>query len=209
MIQLGIKQALDRVLALLALIGLSGVMMLISLAIKMDSKGPVFFKQERLGKGGRVFRIYKFRTMIEDAETKGRGIFQNENDERITRVGRLLRTTSLDELPQLLNILRGEMSFIGPRPPLTYYPYPLDGYSDEQKTRFRFSPGMTGYAQIMGRNALSWEEKIHYDVDYVENYSLGLDLKIFILTIYKIVQREHVHHPGNADTRLNQANKKA
>lgn len=209
MMQLGIKRALDTLLALVALIALSGVMGVISLAIKLSSKGPVFFKQERLGKDGRVFRIYKFRTMIEGAETKGRGIFQSENDDRITSVGRLLRTTSLDELPQLFNILRGEMSFIGPRPPLTYYPYPPDDYSDEQKVRFRFLPGMTGYAQVMGRNSLSWEEKIHYDVDYVENYSLGLDLKIFVLTLYKIVQREHVHHPETEDTHLNQANKKA
>ncbi|WNS81212.1 sugar transferase [Domibacillus sp. DTU_2020_1001157_1_SI_ALB_TIR_016] len=206
MIQLAVKRGLDTLVALTALIMLSGVLCLISLAIKLDSKGPVLFKQERLGKDGRVFLIYKFRTMIVGAESKGRGIFQSENDDRITKVGRLLRKTSLDELPQLFNILKGEMSFIGPRPPLTYYPYPADGYSDEQKIRFRFLPGMTGYAQVMGRNSLRWEEKIHYDVDYVDNYSLGLDLKIFILTIYKIVQQEHVHHPETSD--LKQADEK-
>lgn len=209
MIQLAIKRGLDILFAFLALLVLSGVLLVISVAIKVDSKGPVFFKQERLGKNGTVFQIYKFRTMVEDAESKGRGIFQNENDDRITKIGKLLRVTSLDELPQLFNILRGEMSFIGPRPPLTYYPYTIDGYSGEQKIRFQFLPGITGYAQIMGRNSLNWEEKIHYDIDYVENYSLGLDLKIFILTIYKIVQREHVHHPENSDTQLNQGNKKA
>lgn len=203
MLQLGIKRGMDVLFALLALVVLSGVLLSISLAIKLDSKGPVLFKQERLGKNGKAFHIYKFRTMIVGAETKGRGIFQDENDDRITKVGKLLRMTSLDELPQLFNILKGEMSFIGPRPPLTYYPYPADEYTDEQKIRFQFLPGMTGYAQVMGRNSLSWEEKIHYDVDYVDNYSLGLDVKIFILTIYKIMQREHVHHPEAAETPLN------
>ncbi|OXS79461.1 sugar transferase [Domibacillus enclensis] len=203
MLQLGIKRVMDVLFALLALVVLSGVLLSISLAIKLDSKGPVLFKQERLGKNGKAFHIYKFRTMIVGAETKGRGIFQDENDDRITKVGKLLRMTSLDELPQLFNILKGEMSFIGPRPPLTYYPYPADEYTDEQKVRFQFLPGMTGYAQVMGRNSLSWEEKIHYDVDYVDNYSLGLDMKIFILTIYKIMQREHVHHPEAAETPLN------
>lgn len=203
MLQLGIKRGMDVLFALLTLVVLSGVLLSISLAIKLDSKGPVLFKQERLGKNGKAFHIYKFRTMIVGAETKGRGIFQDENDDRITKVGKLLRMTSLDELPQLFNILKGEMSFIGPRPPLTYYPYPADEYTDEQKIRFQFLPGMTGYAQVMGRNSLSWEEKIHYDVDYVDNYSLGLDVKIFILTIYKIMQREHVHHPEAAETPLN------
>lgn len=203
MLQLGIKRGMDVLFALLVLVVLSGVLLSISLAIKLDSKGPVLFKQERLGKNGKAFHIYKFRTMIVGAETKGRGIFQDENDDRITKVGKLLRMTSLDELPQLFNILKGEMSFIGPRPPLTYYPYPADEYTDEQKIRFQFLPGMTGYAQVMGRNSLSWEEKIHYDVDYVDNYSLGLDVKIFILTIYKIMQREHVHHPEAAETPLN------
>lgn len=208
MIQLVVKRGLDIMLAFLALIVLSSVLLVISVAIKVDSKGPVFFKQDRLGKNGTVFQIYKFRTMVEGAEFKGRGIFQAENDDRITKTGKFLRVTSLDELPQLFNILKGEMSFIGPRPPLTYYPYSIDGYSEEQKIRFQFLPGITGYAQVMGRNSLNWEEKIHYDIDYVENYSLGLDLKIFILTIYKIMQREHVHHPETTDTQLNEADKK-
>ena len=208
MMQLAIKRGLDTLFALLALLVLSGLLIFISVAIKIDSKGPVLFKQDRLGKDGKVFQIYKFRTMVEGAEFKGRGIFQSENDDRITKAGKLLRMTSLDELPQLFNILKGEMSFIGPRPPLTYYPYKIDGYTEEQKIRFHFLPGMTGYAQIMGRNSLSWEEKIHYDIDYVENYSLGLDMKIFILTIYKIVQREHIHHPETTDTQLNQVDKK-
>ncbi|WP_046174497.1 sugar transferase [Domibacillus indicus] len=206
--QLKVKRLLDFLFALVLLFLLSVLFIGISAAIKLDSKGPVLFKQKRLGKDGKEFSIYKFRTMIEGAEFKGRGIFQSENDERITKIGKILRMTSLDELPQLFNILKGEMSFIGPRPPLTYYPYPIHGYSEEQKVRFRFLPGMTGYAQIMGRNSISWEEKIGYDIDYVENYSLGLDMKILILTIYKIWKREHIHHPEAAETRLNQANKK-
>ncbi|OES44983.1 sugar transferase [Domibacillus iocasae] len=207
--QLTIKRGLDILFALFAIIVLLGVLMIISIAIKSDSKGPVLFKQKRLGKNGKTFEIYKFRTMVEGAEQKGKGIFQDTNDERITKVGKFLRETSLDELPQLFNILKGDMSFIGPRPPLTYYPYSFDSYSDEQKDRFNVLPGITGYAQIMGRNSLNWEEKINYDIDYVENYSLVLDLKIFILTIYKIVQKEHIHHPESADSNMKQLDKKA
>lgn len=137
-----IKRFLDLVLSLMALIILMPLMVIIAIAIKLDSKGPVFFLQERLGKNGKVFKIIKFRTMIIGAEKKGLRI-SGKNDSRITKVGNLLRNTSLDEIPQLINIIKGEMSLVGPRPPVTYFPYKYDKYSNVQKKRFEVRPGIT------------------------------------------------------------------
>lgn len=137
-----IKRFLDLVLSLMALIILMPLMVIIAIAIKLDSKGPVFFLQERLGKNGKVFKIIKFRTMIIGAEKKGLRI-SSKNDSRITKVGNLLRNTSLDEIPQLINIIKGEMSLVGPRPPVTYFPYKYDKYSNVQKKRFEVRPGIT------------------------------------------------------------------
>lgn len=160
---------------------------IIAVLIKLDSKGPVFFLQERLGKNGEVFKIYKFRTMVENAEDKGSGLSVKKNDLRITRAGNILRKTSIDELPQLFNVLKGEMSLVGPRPPVPYFPYKYSDYSDKQKLRFNVKPGITGYAQVNGRNKLSWDERIEYDVKYVINYNFLFDIKILFMTFKNII----------------------
>lgn len=155
-----IKRIFDIVISIMALVILSPLLLIIGLAIKIGSKGPIFFTQKRLGKNGKEFNIYKFRTMVDNAENMGRGIFITESDNRITNIGKILRITSLDELPQLINVIKGDMSIVGPRPPLTYYPYVYDDYDFEKKQRFNVRPGITGYAQIKGRNNLNWNEKI-------------------------------------------------
>lgn len=184
------KYLLDRVFSCILLIVLCPLFILISVLIKLDSKGPVMFIQQRVGKNHKLFNIYKFRTMIPDAINIGNGVYTEENDPRITRIGRFLRKTSLDELPQLLNIFFGDMSFIGPRPTLEYQ---VKQYSDFQKKRLLMKPGVTGLAQINGRNSISWQERIKYDVQYVENWSLGLDLKIFLKTFSVIFKREGLY----------------
>jgi undecaprenyl phosphate N,N'-diacetylbacillosamine 1-phosphate transferase len=184
------KYLLDRVFSCILLIVLCPLFILISVLIKLDSKGPVIFIQQRVGKNQKLFNIYKFRTMIPDAINIGNGVYTEENDPRITRIGSFLRKTSLDELPQLLNIFWGDMSFIGPRPTLEYQ---VKQYSDFQKKRLIMKPGVTGLAQISGRNSISWPERIKYDVQYVENWSLGLDLKIFLKTFSVIFKREGLY----------------
>ena len=181
------KRALDILLAILVLLVPLPLYLLIAVAIKVDSKGPVLFKQERLGKGGRVFRMYKFRSMCVDAERMGQGVYSDRRDTRVTRVGRLLRATSMDELPQAINVLKGDMSFIGPRPPLTYHPWPFEDYTPEQRRMFDVRPGITGWAQIHGRKAIGWDERIGLSVYYVDHLSFGLDAKIFFLTIPKVL----------------------
>lgn len=185
-----IKHLLDRVFSFILLVLLSPLFVIIAVLIKFDSKGPVFFIQQRVGKNNVLFNIYKFRTMVHDAVNIGNGVYTEENDPRITRVGRFLRKTSLDELPQLINILKGEMSFIGPRPTLAYQ---VEQYNDFQKKRLLMKPGITGLAQVNGRNSISWPERIQYDVQYVENYSLGLDLKILIKTFSVVFKQEGLY----------------
>ena len=160
-------------------------MIIIALAIKIDSKGPVVFKQERLGKNGKVFKILKFRSMCVGAEQMEGGVYSNNNDVRITKVGKFLRKTSLDEIPQLFSVLRGDMSFIGPRPPLTYHPWPLEKYTNEQRRMFDVRPGITGWAQINGRKDVEWNKRIRLNVWYVDNVSLWLDIKIIFKTVLK------------------------
>ena len=181
-----IKRGLDIIFSLVLLI-IGGIFLLIvGLIIKIDSPGPAIFKQERLGLNGKVFNIYKFRSMCQGAEKKGTGVYSLKGDPRVTKVGRFIRATSIDELPQLINILKGEMSFIGPRPTLTYHPWKLEEYTDEQMKRFKVRPGVTGLAQINGRKDISWDKRIIYDVNYVENLSFMLDLKILLKTIVKV-----------------------
>ena len=182
-----LKRALDILLAILVLLVPLPLYLVIAIAIKVDSKGPVLFRQERLGKGGRVFRMYKFRSMCVDAERMEQGVYSDRKDTRVTRVGRFLRATSIDELPQAINVLKGEMSFIGPRPPLTYHPWPLEDYTPEQKRMFDVRPGITGWAQIHGRKAIGWDDRIGLSVYYVDHLSFGLDAKIFFLTIPKVL----------------------
>ena len=181
------KRFMDIVLSIIGLIILSPILLIVSIAIKIDSKGPVIFKQERIGKDGKVFKIYKFRSMVVGAEKMGTGVYSKKGDSRVTRVGKFIRMTSIDELPQLVNILKGEMSFIGPRPVLTYHPWKYEEYTPEQLKRFEVRPGVTGLAQIHGRKQVEWEKRIKYDVEYVEKLSLWLDIKIFFITIYKVL----------------------
>ncbi len=189
-----IKRLLDFILSLLALIVLSPLFLVISISIKVNSKGPVFFLQERLGKNGKVFKIIKFRTMIVNAEHIGDGLkIKSENDNRITKVGKILRKTSLDELPQLINVIKGDMSIVGPRPPVTYYPHKFDKYSEKQKKRFEVRPGITGLAQIRVRNSASWDERIEIDVEYVKKVTFTQDVIIILKTIMQVLKRENVY----------------
>lgn len=184
------KRFFDILLSVVMLIPVTPIMAITALVIKLDSAGPILFKQQRVGKNGKDFTILKFRTMIVNAEKMGTGLDSFANDNRVTKVGKFLRNTSLDELPQLFNILKGDMSFVGPRPPVTYHPYKYEDYPPEPKRRFEVKPGVTGYAQINGRNELSWEEKFKYDLFYIQNKCLWLDLKIFVLTIFKVLKME-------------------
>lgn len=178
------KRLFDIVASFLLLLISSPVLLIIAIAVAIDSRGPIIFKQIRLGKSGKEFPIYKFRTMVVDAEKSG--VYSDNKDPRVTRVGRILRKTSLDELPQMVNILVGHMSFIGPRPPLTYHPWPIDEYTDEQRRMFDVRPGITGWAQVNGRKAVEWNKRIALNVWYVDNVSLWLDIKIFFMTIFKV-----------------------
>lgn len=188
------KRLLDIVLAFLGISIALIPMIITAVLIRIDSKGPIIFRQKRIGKNGKVFEIYKFRSMVVDAE-KG-GVYSNDKDKRLTRVGRILRMTSIDELPQLVNIIKGEMSFIGPRPPLTYHPWEFEEYTDEQKRMFLVRPGITGWAQVNGRKAVEWNRRIELNVWYVDNVSLFLDIKIFFLTIFKVLANSDNENHG-------------
>ena len=180
-----VKRLLDVVLSMVGLIIFSPLMLITAIAIKLESPGPVIFKQERIGLNGRVFKIYKFRSMYVGAE-KG-GVYETKGDPRVTRIGGIIRMTSIDELPQFVNVLKGDMSIIGPRPPLTYHPWSYDEYSDEQKRMFRVRPGITGWAQVNGRKDVEWPRRIELNVEYVEKMSFAFDLMIFIKTIFKVI----------------------
>lgn len=194
MYQKFIKRALDIFLAVMG-ITIAGIpMLIIALCVKLDSPGPVLFRQDRLGKDGKTFQILKFRSMCVGAE-KG-GVYSDSRDSRVTRVGKLLRATSLDELPQFFNVLLGHMSFIGPRPPLTYHPWPLEQYTDFQKRMFEVRPGITGWTQTHGRKDVEWHRRIELNVWYVDNLSLWLDIKILFLTVFKVVTNADNENKG-------------
>lgn len=182
------KRFFDVLFAAILLILASPVMLLAFLAIKLSSPGPAVFKQPRPGKDCKIFTVFKFRTMRVETEKDGRPL---SDMERMTKIGSFLRKTSIDELPQLLNILRGEMSFIGPRPLLVRY---LDLYTPEQLRRHEVTPGISGWAQVNGRNTISWEEKFQLDVWYVDHISLGIDLKIVFLTVWNILNRKGINN---------------
>lgn len=177
---------MDFSIALVALICLSWLMLITAVSIKLESKGPVVFKQKRLGKDGKEFEIYKFRSMCVGAENKGSGVYSGKNDARVTKVGKIIRATSIDELPQLVNILKGDMALIGPRPPLTYHPWPINEYNGTQIRMFEVRPGVTGWAQVNGRKEVEWHKRIELNVWYVDNLSFLLDIKIFFMTIFKV-----------------------
>lgn len=184
------KRFCEIILSIFALIILSPIMLITALAVKLDSSGPVIFKQKRLGKGGKEYYIYKFRSMCQGAEHIGTGVYSGSDDMRVTKVGKFIRATSIDELPQLVNILKGEMSFVGPRPPLTYHPWPIEEYTAQQLRMFEVRPGITGWAQTHGRKEVEWHERIRLNVWYVDHVSLWLDLKILFLTVFKVLKNE-------------------
>lgn len=187
-----VKRVLDIVLALVAIICLSPVLLVVAILVKIKHGSPVLFKQERAGMNEKLFMMYKFRSMTDERDDNGKLL---PDEKRLTKFGKILRATSLDELPELICILKGEMSFVGPRPlPKRYLPH----YSEEQRRRHTVKPGLTGYAQVNGRNNCDWEKRFKYDVYYVDNISFLLDLKIFLLTFYKVIKREDVNENGEA-----------
>lgn len=186
------KRLFDLVLTVPALVILSPVFVVLAFLVRLKLGSPILFRQIRPGLNERPFNMLKFRTMT-DARDKGGKLLPDE--QRLTRFGRFLRSTSLDELPELFNVLKGDMSLVGPRPLLTQY---LDRYTPEQARRHEVKPGITGWAQVNGRNAITWEEKFKLDVWYVDNVSLLLDVKIILMTIWKIIKREGINQKGQA-----------
>lgn len=189
------KRIVDFWLSLILILVLSPLFLIISMLIKISSKGPVFFIQERIGKDVSFFKMFKFRTMVENAESIGSGLCSYENDPRITKVGHILRLMSADELPQLFNVLIGDMSLVGPRPPVTYELGDINDFSEELKFRFRMKPGITGLAQISGRNDLEWPEKIKFDNEYIDRFSdqgIFIDFKILFKTIFVVLAMANI-----------------
>jgi len=191
-----LKRFLDILISASAMIVLSPLFFLFAIAIKLDSHGPVFYLQDRLGKSGVSFKMYKFRSMVVDAETQGAGLFNYENDPRVTRVGHFLRNTSLDELPQLINVLKGNMSLVGPRPPVSYELGDYETLNRRYKKRFSVVPGITGLAQVEGRNNITWDRKVDYDneyIDLIKQKGLWVDLKILLKTVLNVFQKKDIY----------------
>ncbi len=188
-----LRRSVDRLGAALLLLLLLPLLIVVSVAVLVSSGRPVLFRQERLGLHGQTFQILKFRTMVVDAVNSGTGLFTEAGDPRITRVGAFLRATSLDELPQLLNIVRGEMTFVGPRPPVPHWPHEYADYPDRARTRFTVRPGVTGLSQVRARNAAPWPVRLEHDAEYVERRSLALDVKILWQTIWVVVLRRNLY----------------
>jgi undecaprenyl phosphate N,N'-diacetylbacillosamine 1-phosphate transferase len=186
------KPLLDKILALILIILFAPVMLIVAILIYLWDGRPVIFTQERPGYKEKIFKIYKFRTMTNEKDKNGNLL---PDEKRLKGIGKVIRSLSLDELPQLFNVLKGDMSFVGPRPLLKEY---LPLYNKRQRKRHEVKPGITGLAQVMGRNSISWKEKFEYDVYYVENLSFWLDLKIIFLTIIKVLKREGISQKGKA-----------
>lgn len=184
-----LKRIFDVIGSGIGLIIFLPIFVIIGILIKLDSKGPVFFMQKRAGKDGKIFRTYKLRTMIDKAEKIGLGYDIEKNDFRITRIGKYLRW-GIDELPQLINVLKGEMSLVGPRPTLLYQ---VNQYTEWEKQRLKMKPGITGWALINGRNSLSWQEKINLDIWYINYFSLYLDIKILIKTLFVVAKGKNLY----------------
>ena len=194
------KRTFDFTVALIALTVLILPLIVVAIIIKIDSRGPIIFKQERLGKDGVPFKIWKFRSMCVGAEKQGTGVYSYKGDSRVTRVGKFIRATSIDELPQLVNILKGDMALIGPRPALTYHPWPYEQYSDHQKHMFDVLPGVTGWAQVNGRKEVPWPERIELNVWYAQNMSFKLDARIFFMTIMKVIANANNENVGETNS---------
>lgn len=192
MVKKTIKRTFDIIISLICLILFSWLFLVLYLLCKAKLGSPVFFRQNRPGLNGKIFTMYKFRTMTDARDEKGNLL---SDETRLTAFGKMLRKTSLDELPELVNILKGDMSFVGPRPLLVQY---LDRYTPRQARRHEVRPGLTGWAQVNGRNAISWEERFELDVWYVDNWSLLLDAKILLMTVGKVLKREGISAQGEA-----------
>lgn len=187
-----VKRILDVVLSTIALIMLSPVLLVIAILVRIKHGSPVIFKQDRPGKDEKVFKLYKFRTMTNEKDENGNLL---PDEKRLTKFGKLLRSTSLDELPELINIIKGDMSIVGPRPLLVEY---LPLYNEEQKHRHDVRPGLTGYAQVRGRNLVDWQSRFKLDVEYVNNVSFKMDVKVIIDTVRVVLKREGISQEGNA-----------
>lgn len=195
-INLFLKRIFDIISSLLAIILLIPVWIIFPIIIKIDSKGPVFFKQNRRTKKGKVFKILKFRSMVVNAEKTGTGLFNYENDVRVTKVGKFIRKTSIDELPQLFNILFGQMSVVGPRPCVEYELGDFDTLNSKYKKRFKMKAGLTGYAQVKGRNDISWDDKVILDNKYIDlfrKYGILIDIKILFDSVLKVFKKENIY----------------
>lgn len=191
-----LKRFFDIVICSIALIVLIPIWLLIAIAIKCDSEGPVLFTQERRTKGGRLFKMYKFRSMVVNAESMGAGLFNYENDPRVTKIGRFLRNSSLDELPQLWNVVKGDLSLVGPRPCVSYELGEFESLNKKYKKRFEVRGGITGLAQIQGRNENSWDEKVTYDNIYIDKFKvqgIWLDIKIIAGTVAKVFKKQDIY----------------
>lgn len=186
------KRIFDLLLVLPGLVLISPILALVAVIVWIGIGRPVIFRQTRAGQAGKPFVYYKFRTMMDARDAHGELL---PDDQRLTPLGRFLRSLSLDELPSLLNVIRGEMSLVGPRPLYVRY---LERYSSEQARRLEVLPGITGLAQISGRNALAWDERFRLDVEYIDHWSLWLDLKILLITFWKVIRREAISQPGHA-----------
>lgn len=187
-----VKRLLDIFGACAGMVFLAPVLLVVAMFVRLKIGSPVLFRQLRPGLGGKSFTIYKFRTLMDKRDKKGNLL---SDKERLTSSGRFLRKTSIDELPELFNVIKGDMSIVGPRPLLIQY---LDRYTPEQARRHEVKPGITGWAQVNGRNAIGWEDKFKLDVWYVDNWSLWLDVRIIALTVWKILKREGISQPGQA-----------
>lgn len=191
-----IKRILDLIIAIPVFIVSFIPMIIIGIAVKLDSPGPVLFKQERIGKDGKIFSMLKFRSMCVGAEKTGTGVYSGKGDARVTKVGKIIRATSLDELPQLINVLRGDMSLLGPRPPLTYHPWTIEEYTEEQLHMFDVRPGFSGWAQVHGRKDVEWNHRIELNVWYVKHVRFSLDVQIFFMTIFKVLLNKDNENKG-------------
>ena len=186
------KRFLDFILSLVAIIVLSPVFLVVAILVRTKLGSPVLFTQDRPGKNEKIFKMYKFRSMTSETDENGKLL---PDDVRLTAFGKKLRSTSLDELPELFNILKGDMSIVGPRPLLVKY---LSRYNEFQKHRHDVRPGLTGWAQVNGRNTISWEDKFKYDVEYTQKYSFGIDVKIIFMTIFSVLKKEGISSDSSA-----------
>ena len=202
------KRFFDLIVSLVALVVASPILLITAIAIKIESKGPAIFIQQRVGKNGKVYDMYKFRSRCVGAEQQEGSVFCKKGDARVTKVGAFIRATSIDELPQLVNIIKGEMSLIGPRPVLTYYPKKWDEYTKEELKRFDALPGVTGWAAVHGRKTNTVEARFAYDNYYVENLSLWLDIKIFFMTIKAVLTNDGNEDDGASEVKTEKSENK-